>query len=853
MAMSRKPESPATTPSVAVDLGWILRTAWRDSRGKRKALLLFVLCVVFGISALTAVRGFRANLEASMEAQARTLLGADLEISANQPFVPEVEDWIAALGGEQTREITFNSMAWFPEVEQSRLVRVRAMSGRFPFYGLFERDPVEAHWEEPREGGRPPVLAEEALLSQFGLARGSAIHLGGEVFTLRGAVLRMGGERAMAGIFAPRILVNLDHLEETGLLAYGSIRRHRVYFAWEDGLTEERRAALREARDKLFAEHSVRVRTVESEKRQLGRNLDNLYNFLNLTGFIALLLGGIGVAGSVHVYLSEKRASVALLRCLGAPIRAAFAVYLLQVAVVGLLGAVLGVLLGLGAQLLLPVVIAPLLPFTVEVAFAPESAFFSLGFGWLVASLFALTPLLPLRRVSPLAALRMEVEPIDTRRDPLVWATGVLIGLVALGFCLTQTTNWLHGLGFAAGLGTALGVLWGLAWCLRAGLRRVVRGGLPFSVRQGVANLYRPGNRTLFLIITMGMGAFLLHTLYLSRDLLLGELAMADRAGEPNLIFFDIQPDQREEVEELVRELGHNVIETAPIVTMRLRTINDQTMQERRRDGAESGNRWAYTREYRSSYRDTLTDAEVLLEGEFPAPWDGEEPVPVSIEEGLLETLSLSLGDRLLFDVQGVPIETVVASVREVDWSRIRTNFFFLFPGGVLEEAPMFFALVTRAENRESAAALQGGVVRAFPNVSAVDLALLLDTLDQIFTRVGFVIRFMAAFTIATGVMVLASAIWTSRSQRMRESALLRTLGASTRQLRAILVVEYTILGVLGASAGVALSFAAGFVIARFFFEISFQANLLPAGFVVVAAALLTVVSGLLFSRVGKV
>ncbi len=830
-----------------MNLPWIARTAWRDSRGRRRTLLLFILCVVCGIAALTAIRGFRANLEATMDQQARTLLGADLELSSLHAFPPELEDWIAALGGEQTREVTFNSMAWFPRQEQSRLVRVRAIDGRFPFYGAFEREPADATWSG---GPEPVILAEEALLHQFGLERGDPIRLGDEAFVLRGSVTRFAGERVLAGVFAPRVFVDLRHLEESELIAYGSIRRHRVYFCWEDGLTGERQAMLREERRGLFEEHNIRVRTVESETAEFGRNLDNLYSFLNLAGFIALLLGGIGVAGAVQIYLREKRANVALLRCLGAPIRSAFAVYLLQVVTVGCAGAAFGSLLGVAVQFLLPGVLAPFLPFPVEVFLAWEVVGFGLFFGWLVAVLFALLPLLPLRRISPMAALRADVEPPSTRRDPLFWGAVLAIVALALAFCLTQTARVAHGIGFAAALACVLVVLWALAGALRWGMRRFVGRGAPFIVRQAVANLYRPNNRTLFLMVTLGMGVFLLHTLYLSRDLLLSEVSLADRAGAPNLIFFDIQPDQAEGAIAAVEAAGHPVFETAPIVTMRLRAINGVPVAERRRDAGDAGSdTWAYTREYRSTFRGERTDTERLIAGEWIGSWDGPEPVPVSIEEGIKETLRLSLGDELRFDVQGVPIRTTIASVREVDWSQIRTNFFFVFPEGVLEEAPAFYALVTRAEDRAAAARLQNRVVQAYPNISAVDLSLLLDTLDTVLGRVAFAIQFMAAFTVGTGAIVLLSAIWTTRYQRLQESALLRTLGASGMQMRGILSLEYLIVGLLSGAAGVILSLGAGYALARFVFEIGFAARWTTALTVILAAGLLTLACGLIFSR----
>ena len=825
---------------------WAAVMAWRDSRGRRRLLLLFTLSIVFGIGALVAISSFRHNLEHSIDLHARSLLGADLALKSRRPFSEEVEGFIASLGGDQAREVRFRSMAWFPEQGQTRLVQVRALEGDFPFYGQIETAPPGVDF---RDGQQPLALVEDSLLVQYDVRPGDTVRLGEIHFTIAGGLLRVSGESDMVGVFAPRIYIDKRYLAETGLMQRGSVSRHRVYFAFEGGLDEERKIRLEEARRDLLAEERVRVDTVERRRRRVGRVLDNLYDFLNLVGFIALLLGGLGVAGAVQIYLREKLDTVALLRCLGSSMARAFAVYLIQVTAMGLVGAVTGAALGVAVQFLLPWVLGPFLPFQAEVFVSWSTVAVSVVFGWVTVVLFAFIPLLSIRRITPLRALRANVEnPHALRRDPWFWAVTGLIAVLALGFCLAGASRPAYGFGFAGALAGSLLFLSGLAWALRWVLRRYCPKSWPYSWRQGLSNLYRPNNRTLFLTVTLGMGVFLVFTLFLARDLLLHEIEISGSGEQPNLVFFDIQPDQLEEVRELVAGEGYTV-ETVPVVTMRIAEINGRTIKEIKNDPSRKIGSWALNWEYRSTFRGELIETEELLEGRFTAKWNGEGAVPVSVEESIAESLQIKQGDELVFDVQGIPIKTRVSGIRKVDWHRLRPNFYMVFPLGVLEEAPAFYALVTRVPDRNALAALQRQVVQAHPNISAIDLSLALETINSILDRAAFVVRFMAAFTIATGLVVLAGAVITSRYQRVCESVLLRTLGASGNLIRRIMAVEYLLLGFLGGIAGLALSAAGGWALARFVFELDFVYSWGPAIMALLILMGLTLLIGLANSR----
>jgi putative ABC transport system permease protein len=339
-------------------------------------------------------------------------------------------------------------------------------------------------------------------------------------------------------------------------------------------------------------------------------------------------------------------------------------------------------------------------------------------------------------------------------------------------------------------------------------------------LRQGLANLHRPNNQTVLLSVALGLGIGLLVCLQLVQDSLLREVQMGTSGDQPNLVLFDIQDDQRQAMEQLVDHHGLPLLQSVPIVSMRLKQIKGRSIAEVRADPEVDTPRWSLLREYRSTYRPGLLETEELLAGE----WHAERPpdsssVPVSLEKRIAERLEVGLGDSLMFDVQGLEVETHVASLRSVNWRRVQPNFFVVFPAGVLEEAPKIHVLVTRSDSQEEVAALQRAIATEFPGVSSVDVTMVLQVLQQLVGQIVLVLRFMALFSIATGILVLVSALWMSRAQRLEEAILLRTLGASQPQIRWIQMVEFMSLGMLATVAGILLALTAASLLAHFAFE----------------------------------
>jgi len=826
--------------------GFVFRMAWRDSRSSRRRLLLFSISISLGVAALIAIGLFRASLARAIDDQARALLGADLVVESSRPFTAEQEEILRSLGGTQAREVRFRTMASFPKSGGTRLVSVRALGGDFPFYGKMETNPPTAA-RTFRNGGE--AVPEESLLFQFGARTGDPIKIGEMTFTIGGALKKMPGEASPAASFAPRVYIPLQDLARTNLLKPGSVARYLdfVRFAPKVEVASE----VQKLAPRIDAA-GLEYDTVAKRKKDLGEALDNLYRFLNLVGFIALLLGAVGVASAIQAHLEQKTRTAAILRCLGAAGRTTIAIYLWQAMAMGLTGVLTGGALGLTMHGILPGILQKFIPFPLPRAIAWTPVFGGMLVGLAVCLLFAFPPLLRFRRVSPLLALRASVEEssVGRKRDLATWLVYLFMASSLTAFAISQADHWTDGLFVAGGLGLAIAILGGVARLLIFLVRKLLPAGWSFVVRQGMANLYRPNNRTLLLTLSLGLGTFLLLTIYLTRDVLLGQFRSIDANNQPNIFLFDIQPDQTRGVADLVRRQHLPVIQEAPIVTMRLVEVKERKSTEILKDPQHKVPEWELEREYRSTYRSDLSETEKITAGKWIGHFDYHpgDTVPISLERDIAKDLALTIGDLMVFDIQGIPIKTRVASLREVDWKRFQTNFFVVFPTGVLESAPTFHVLVSRVPTPAASAKLQNAVVAKFPNVSALDLTSVIQTVDSILSKVALVIRIMSLFTVGTGLIVLGSTIWSGRYQRLKESVLLRTLGASRAQIWKILAAEYLFLGLLASVTGIVLALLGSWALAVFVFKLDYAVSPAPVALAAFSVISLTVLIGLLTS-----
>lgn len=814
--------------------------AWRDSRSSRGKLILFTSSIVIGIAALVAINSFKENLEDEINRQAKTLLGADLVVKSNTPFTEEALLTLDSVGTDYSMECSFASMIYFPRTLGTRLVQVRALSGPYPYYGTIGTEPIYAGGDF--QNGKY-ALVDEKLMLQYDVNLGDDIKVGNVLFKITGKLQKVPGQSGVTSSISPVVYIPYYHLDETGLVKKGSRIKYSRYYQFD---TPEKLQTVLDTFDERFEELALRTDTVEEKKRDTTSAFKNMAVFLNMSAFIALLLGSIGVAGAVHIYLKEKSGAVATLRCLGLKGRQAFYIYFYQILAMGLIGSSLGVVLGSSFQFVLPALLKNILPISIEPKIYWYIIAEGLALGMFISILFSMLPLIALRKVSPLLSIRMAYDPSSRPKADINQYT--LYGLIVLfiyGFSYFQVEDPLRALYFCLGLIATFALLWAISTGLIVLTKKIFNQKWGYITRQGIANLYRPNNQSVLLVITIGLCTVLLSILFFMRYVLIDQISITGRGERPNMVLFDIQTAQLQELTELTLDYDLPVVQQVPIVTMRLNEINGINKAEADRDSTINYPDWMYNREYRITFRDSLIDSETIVKGKWQGQVNHEsDSVFISVSDGFAESRQLKLGDELLFNVQGALVKTYIGSFREVDWRRVQTNFLIVFPKGVLEEAPQFHVLITKVDKSDVSARYQQAVVRNFPNVSIIDLELILKTVDDVLGKISFVINFMAAFSIITGFIVLAGSIILSKSQRIQESVLLRTLGAVKKQIFAITTIEYLVLGSLAGLTGLIIAHGFSWAIAKFMFESSYSFNLTSTISIFIVISFSTVLLG---------
>ncbi|QCX02362.1 FtsX-like permease family protein [Aggregatimonas sangjinii] len=816
--------------------------ALRDGKASGKRLLLFIASIVLGIAAVVSIQSFSGNLEENIALQSKELMGADYRIDSNQPPNERVQAIIDSLGGANGKEVSFASMAAFPKSGASKLVRVRGIAGGFPFYGELETLPKTAATGYQKDRG---ALVDATVMLQFGLKRGDSIKIGNTTFPITGTLYSAPGSTAISSSVAPTVILPYGMIEGTGLLQLGSRIGYNFYFIADSGTDLKQ---LDEEVDPLLDAQNADMDTHTATSARMGRRFNNVGKFLNLIAFIALLLGCVGIASSVHIYIKEKLRAVAVLKCLGASRKQSFLIYLIQIAGMGLLGGIIGTVLGLLLQQSFPLILQDFLPFEVIISFSIQPIIMGLLLGVGMSVLFALSPLLSTWYVSPLQVLRIqEKTPIQSKRASIV----VMIGIVIFMFCFSfwLLGNVRYALGFVLGIVVTFGILAGVALLFMRAVKKFFPTSWGFLARQSLMNLFRPNNQTMVLLLAIGVGSFLISTLYFTKDILLEKATLEGSERSPNIIMLDVQTDQKEAVVQDILTKGLPLIDNIPIITMRMHSIKGRLVNDIRADTLSRINQWILNHEFRTTYRDSLIPSEVLTEGEFTPTASSNNAIPISLSDNVARDAQVVLGDTLVFNVQGVLMETIVGSIRSVDWGRMQLNFSVVFPKGILENAPQFHVVSTKAPNESVSASLQREIVRKFPNVSVLDLRQILTLVEGILDKISWVVNFMAFFSILTGIIVLIGSVRTSKYQRIRESVLLRTLGAKSRQILKISALEYLYLGLLGSGIGILLSLISSQLLAVFVFQTAFVPSWIPFVLILPGITALVLTIGLFNSR----
>ena len=793
-----------------------LRLAWRQARGARRHFVVFFVCVVLGVAALVSVGSFGATLHVTLAREAKALLGGDVELRSAQPLPEDADGELAALaarGATVARVRELVGMARRADNGRSILVELKAVGPEYPLYGRLAITPATPLPVLLRDHG---AVVQRETLERLGLRVGDRFALGGLTLTVRGVVDAEPDRSASLVRLGPRVFVAPETLEQSGLLQFGSRVRHRTLLRLPPEL------AARELREELarrISDPGVRVSSFDDAQPGLRRFFTQLTMYLGLVGLASLLVGGIGVASSVSAFVRRQQSTIAILKALGADSRTIVLTFLAQTQVIGVAGSLVGAALGAALQPVLIAALAGFVPFTLEPRVDGLTLLRGVVMGTLTTLLCALWPLLDVREVRASLVLRREVDettPI-ARRRPWAAALPLVGGLAALSLWQAGSLK-IGGIFLGASVGAVV-ALWLVARGLVALARRLP--GVPSPAwRQGLGALRRPGGHSARVVIALGAGVMLLVAVALLEQNLDAQIDHEQRREAPSFFFIDIQPDQRHTFERLVREAtGGSAPALTPVVRSRLAAIGDEPVTRamvRARGGEARETAFYYTREYVLTWATEPPAGNVITRGRW---WDATPGAPrVSVEDVMAQRLGIDVGSRLTFDVQGVPIEAEVASLRKVDWQSLTTNFFVIFSPGALDGAPTTFVATARTP-AAGEAALQSAVVTALPNVTAIPVRDVLERVGVVLADIAVAIRVIALFTVGTGLVVMAGALTSTRYQRLYESVVLRTLGATRGAVARAFAVEYGCLGAAAGVGGTALAAVLAWVVLRFVLE----------------------------------
>ena len=837
---------------------FVLLMALREVRASWRRLLFFFVCVAIGVGAIVMLRSVIQTVRETLTREARARLGADVVVGTNRPWTPElrqvVENRVAhapvAARMETIDVATLVRPAEGHGAAAARMVELRGVEQAFPFYGTVSLQDGRPY-SHALLAGRG-VLVRPELLTQLGIQVGDAIVIGGQPFTIRGVIAQEPGRRAGGFSFGSRVLIDLQDLKGTGLLAFGSRANYRLLMKVDDSGI----AALEKQLRTDLAPHFAGATSYRSVEDDIGEDLARAENYLSLVGFVVLVLGGIGVWSVTRVFVRQKIRSVAILKCVGATTTQVLSAYVLQVVLLSLAGSALGVGLAKIAVSSIPERVGAALGATAY-SLSFSAVWQGMAVGMLVSLLFSLVPLLEVRRVKPLLLLRggtaaglpgvhhdapwWTIAGVRSRLaaiDRTQAAAAVIVGAALIAVAGWQAASLKVGAAVCGGFA-------GIAFVLHLVSTGIVRAVRPvararsFPLRHAVLSLARPGNQTRVILLAVGLGSFFVIGVRSLQANLLAQFTVQLGESGADMFLIEILPPQVDKVRAFLDERKAPASGTPQLIpVMRARVTGVKGREVNLESFEAVRQRGSLGREYTITYRDHLQPNETVTNGAFWSSPSSGEDAEVSIEKSIHDRFKINVGDTVRFDVVGRSIDARVTSVREVEWEDARSGgFMFVFRPGPLDKAPQTYIGILKApEDAGDRGRFQRDLVAQFPNVSAIDVREVLAGIKTIVDNVTLAISIVGGIALVSGILILAGAVAMTKFQRVYEAAILRTLGASTRMLGAMLAIEYGGLGLLAGLVGAAGALALTWSVSRWVFEIPWR----PAPGLALIGALVT-------------
>ncbi len=803
----------------------------------RQHSVIFVLCVALALVTLVGLNSFGHSVNAALLADARKLQAADVIVDSRQPLSPLLESGIDELVGRQRVERTdvkqFFTVARNADNTQSLFAELKIVEPAYPFYGEVRLASGKPLQEQLRAGR---VIPEQLVLDRLKLKVGDVLRLG-EAELIIADVLVSDPVRPVNFVaFGPRILVAAADQEKLQLMLPGSRVQHRT-------LLKVARAAelqsIANALGDLADPELERVRTYRTTRSGIQRFFENLLSFLSFVAVFILILAGIGIQSAITAFLRERDGTVAIMKTLGATNRFVTLHFLAVIALLGLLGTVLGIAVGIFGQKLLPYLLSDLMPPGITLRVSGRVIAESLLLSTVVVAIFTFLPLDRLKALRPSFILRKETIPVP--RDAAFYAILALLILFFAGMVLWQLDDMWRGLYFTGGTLVLVAVIAGLTELVLFVLRR--RHFRSLAMRLAFRGLFRPRNATRSTIVTLAAALSVVLTIHLVEQNLDATFVSSWPEDTPNMIFVDVQPDQREAFRELLAaETGPRteLPPFYPVVRGTISAINGKVLDrsaERKRRGDNLARRFNLT------YRNELLDDEELVDGAalFDPQIDGPQ---VSVLDNVLEMRELQIGDTITFRVQGVTQKATVSSIRRRTRESIAPFFYFVFPPDVLGDAPQsIFTAVHAPVDRISE--IQNHVVARFPNIGVIDVNQAVTALAAVARNLSLVIRLLAGVSIAAGMLIIVSAVFATRFARTQEAAYYKVLGAKSGFVLRVFALENVILGTVSAAIAVGMAQAASWALSVWVFDIRYFPHFAASALLMAATVLLVVAVGL--------
>jgi putative ABC transport system permease protein len=793
---------------------------WRDLKSAPGKFGFVVLSVAVGVAALVGVRGFSESFRRTLGTEARSLMAGDLSARLYHQPTSEERNKIAAilqkgaLGGVAIRSTWTTetiSMASVPPDPVPLLVSLKAVDpAEYPYYGQVELQPAMSL--EQALNGDSAVVAEEFLI-RLNARVGETLRLGGRNFKIAG-VLTQEPDRITSGAgMGPRVMISQAALQATGLIAPGSRASQRLLIKLPDKVSSGKTVAavdpvaMRKQLEEALPD--AQVMDFREGNPALNQGLDNSTAILSLICLVAMVLGAIGVAMAMHAHLEQRMDMLAILKAVGAGSADLLRIFLLQTLGLGLAGGVLGVAGGVGVMAALPAVFGKLLSIHAILEFPWRSVLAGMGTGLLTTLLFCLPPLLDVRAVRPVLVLRRLVEPgPEGMRGWLAvwWARRLQLGISVLVIAALGGIAW--ALSDSAKVGSSFAVLFTAAllvllvmaavtlWTLRFFLG-LVRLRLPSSLRHGLANLYRPGNQSAAVMAALGTGVMLILVVYLMQGALLRDLRETASPNLPNVFLVDIATGEITGVKDFFRHQQgvSQPLDLLPIVTGRFVSINGQTLEEMK--GQHFPRRLLENATL--SWADAPPAGDKVTQGTW---WTNGSAAELAVGEGAAQRLHLGVGSAVELEVGGTVRKLKVGAVYRADGQHLGMQVAFVLASGQLkDEAATWYG--SAHIDPKQIAAMERALFVAYPSISVINVADMMDRIESVVDQVTFVVRFLAGFSIFAGLTILASSIASTRFRRMREAVVLKTLGATRMRIVRTFSVEFSVLGLLAGSVGV--------------------------------------------------